>query len=199
MATDIDAVVNNLTSFYDFSNKRVIHIGAGGGQLIGYAGAAKSVFAVDTDKIAVEHLEDAIVEQRLVEKFTVVHGDVLAVSEKADVVFFEFCLHEIERPDRALVHARSLAPEILVLDHSPDSRWAWHTDETEKATRSWSAVTSAGIVRKTEFSAVQRFDDHAQLLDKVKILGTTAIDRAAVYTDKKNIEIEMKYTAALVE
>jgi len=41
MATDIHAVNKNLVSFYDFSNKRVLHGGEGGGQLsskIGYFG-----------------------------------------------------------------------------------------------------------------------------------------------------------------
>ena len=60
MATDTDAILSNLCSFYDMRDKSVIHVGAGGGQLIGYAFNARSVLAVDPDRIAVSRLETAI-------------------------------------------------------------------------------------------------------------------------------------------
>jgi 2-polyprenyl-3-methyl-5-hydroxy-6-metoxy-1,4-benzoquinol methylase len=47
MATDIGAIERNLQSFYDFQDKSVIHVGAGGGQLIGYAAITRSVLAID--------------------------------------------------------------------------------------------------------------------------------------------------------
>ena len=31
-----------------------------------------------------------------------------------DVVYFEFCLHEMDDPAKALIHAKSLAPDIVV-------------------------------------------------------------------------------------
>jgi hypothetical protein len=34
VATDVQALIRNLTTFYDFSGKSIIHVGAGGGQLI---------------------------------------------------------------------------------------------------------------------------------------------------------------------
>jgi predicted RNA methylase len=60
MATDIQKIIDNLTVFYDFSGKNVIHVGAGGGQIIAYAHLAKSVLAMDTDADAVEHLRNAV-------------------------------------------------------------------------------------------------------------------------------------------
>jgi hypothetical protein len=36
MATDIARILKNLTAFYSFAGKSVIHVGAGAGQLIGY-------------------------------------------------------------------------------------------------------------------------------------------------------------------
>ena len=52
MATDIAKVIANLASFYDFSNKSVVPVGAGGGQFIGYASDARHVVAVDPDTAA---------------------------------------------------------------------------------------------------------------------------------------------------
>ena len=57
MATDIEAVERNLRSFYDFHDKIVVHVGAGGGQLIGYSEIARSVLAVDIDEQALSTLE----------------------------------------------------------------------------------------------------------------------------------------------
>jgi hypothetical protein len=199
MATDINAVLENLMSFYDFSKKSVVHVGAGGGQFIGYAPVARSVIAVDSDSTAVDHLKAAIEQMKMQNLFTVIHGDFLSISNQADVVFFEFCLHEMTQPEQVLIYAKTLAPEILVLDHLPDSQWAWYTCETEKAERSWAALRSMPIVRMANFKALQLFDDHAQLQERIKPLGPPAIDRASVLVGQQNIEIKMTYAAALVE
>ena len=53
-------------------------------------------------------------------------------------------------PEAALRHARALAPETLVIDHAPESHWAWHTAETEKAAMagsSWAAMMPSGAPR----------------------------------------------------
>jgi len=60
MPTDLDLIVANLTSFHDFSGKIVIHVGAGGGQLIGYAASCRKVVAVDNDPSALERLEQRV-------------------------------------------------------------------------------------------------------------------------------------------
>jgi hypothetical protein len=198
VATDIGVILDNLTAFYDFSNKAVIHVGAGGGQLIGYAGRCRSVLGVDPDAEAVDRLKDALSRMGLRERFAVEQCELGAVSAVADVVFFEFCLHEMEDPEAALEHARTLAPEILVLDHLPDSPWSWYTCEAEKAARSWTAVHARAVARELAFHAVQRFDDHARLLEKVRVLGEEAIRRAAELAGKRKIEIGMSYAAALL-
>jgi hypothetical protein len=33
---------------------------------------------------------------------------------QGDTVYFEFCLHEMDDPEYALIHAKSLAPDIVV-------------------------------------------------------------------------------------
>ena len=68
MATDIGAIIDNLCSFYDMKGKSVVHVGAGGGQLIGYAAHVNSVIAVDTDRDAVTHLKAAIQQMGMTDR-----------------------------------------------------------------------------------------------------------------------------------
>ena len=60
MATDIAAILRDLESCYDFTRKSVIHVGAGGGQLIGYAGRTRNVLGVDPDTAAAERFPRAL-------------------------------------------------------------------------------------------------------------------------------------------
>lgn len=198
MATDIDAILTNCRDFYDPGEKAIIQVGAGGGQFIRYTANARSVLAVDIDEAAVTQLKAAIGELGLEDRVKVIHGDFSSVSEKADLVFFEFCLHEMDNPAKALLHAQSLAPEILIVDHELDSPWAWHTCEEEKARRSWAAAEKLRIVNRASFKAIQRFDDHSQLLAKIEPLGEPAIARTRIFSDTREIRIEMTYAMALI-
>ncbi len=198
MATDIAAILRNLESCYDFADKSVIHVGAGGGQFVGYAVRARKVLGVDPDAAAVERLKLAIREQGLESRFSALRGDILTVAERADVVFFEFCLHEIVDPRAALRHARTLAPEILIVDPAADSRWAWHLCETEKAHRGWAAVERYALTLDRTFPGVQRFHDHAELLAKVQVLGECVIRRAQEFAGQRDFTIDMPYRVALL-
>jgi len=199
MATDITAIANNLRSFYDMADQTVIHVGAGGGQLIDYTSNARSVLAVDSDRDAVAHLETAIANRGVTDRFVVVHGEFSAVVDKSDVVFFEFCLHEMDQPGDALRHALSLASKIVIVDHLPESSWAWYACEEEKAARSWGAVRRLRIKREASYDAVQRFTDYPELLSRLEVLGGQAISRSRRVMDRQNIEIDMKYAAALIQ
>src|SRR5512135_74212 len=123
MAADIARILADVESCFDFTGAAVLHVGAGGGQFVGYAAKAARVLAVDPDPAAVERLRDALREKGLESRFTVRQGDLMDVREPADVVFFEFCLHEIADPLAALRHARTLAPRLLVADHARGSPW----------------------------------------------------------------------------
>ncbi len=198
MATDIARILSNLASVYDFAGKSVVHVGAGGGQLVAYAKTARHVVTVDPDEEAVERLRAAIEDQGLQDRFTVREGAFETVIDRADVVFFEFCLHEMAEPDAALRHARTLAPETVVIDHSPESPWAWHTAETGKAQRSWDAVERAGIRVDRRFAGRQLFPDVAALVARLASLGEPAIGRAHALADARDIDIEMVYRVAVL-
>jgi hypothetical protein len=198
MATDIAAILRNLESCYDFAGKSVIHVGAGGGQLIGYASRARDVLGVDPDAAAVERLRTAIRENSLEDRFRVLQSDVQSVSARADVVFFEFCLHEIVDPLTVLRHARTLAPEVLVVDPAPGSAWAWHLCETEKVLRGWGAAERFPRALDRTFPGVQRFHDQAELLAKVQVLGECVVRRVREFEGRQDFSIDMPYRVMLL-
>ena len=198
MATDIAAILRNLESCYDFTGRSVIHVGAGGGQLIGYAGRAGSVLGVDPDAAAVGRLKAAIRERGLEARFRVVQSDVQSVSARADVVFFEFCLHEIVDPLTALRHAQTLAPEVLVVDPAPRSAWAWHLCETEKVLRGWAAAERFPLALDRTFPGEQRFHDYAELLARVEALGDCVVRRLRDFEARRDFTIDMPYRVALL-
>lgn len=198
MATNIDAIIRNMENFYDFGDKSVIHVGAGGGQFIEYAARARSVLGVDPDQESVERLRSAVEEKGLEDRFTIVKSDFASITAEGDVVFFEFCLHEIVDPAKALLHAQSLAPEILVIDHDPESQWAWYCCETEKAERSWREALKLKVVREASFPATQHFRDYSELASKVEILGELALSRIEELAGQSDITIGMSYKIALL-
>lgn len=198
MATDIAKVIANLTSVYDFRGKSVVHAGAGGGQLVGYATTARHVVAIDPDAEAVVRLRAAIEALGLGDRFTVRQAEFESVADQADVVFFEFCLHEMGDPDAVLRHARTLAPETLVIDHAPESRWAWHCAETLKAQRSWDAVERAGIRVDRRFVGRQLFPNVEALVTRLESLGEPAVSRARDFGEATDIDIEMIYGVAVL-
>jgi hypothetical protein len=198
MATDIEAVIRNIESCYDFSGKSVIHVGAGGGQFVSYAARARKVLGVDPDPVAVEQLKQVVRARRLQDRYSTLRGDILTVGERADVVFFEFCLHEIVDPVTALRHAQTLAPEVLVVDPAVGSRWAWHLCETEKAQRGWAAVERYPLALDRTFQGVQRFRDHAELLAKIEVLGECVVRRAQEFRGCTDFTIDMPYRVALM-
>jgi len=198
MATDIEAVLRNIESCYDFAGKSVIHVGAGGGQFVGYAARARKVLGVDPDPVAVEQLKQVVRARGLQDRFSVLRGDILTVGERADVVFFEFCLHEIVDPVTALRQAQTLAPEVLVVDPTVDSRWAWYLCETEKAQRGWAAVERHPLALDRTFQGVQRFRDHAELLARIEALGECVVRRAREFRDRTDFSIDMPYRVVLL-
>lgn len=198
MATDVAAVLANLLAFYEFDDRTMISVGAGGGQLAGYGRVARKVIAVDSDGAALAALTERTRALGIEDRFVLLEKDFMAVSERADVVLFEFSLHEIPDHGGALAHAASLAPDIVVIDHAPGSPWAHMVDETEKVAASWAAVAARGVRRVEDYQAVQRFASYQELFDKVKSQGAEAIRRIERWRGCADITIPMAYRTALL-
>ncbi|MBI9052648.1 MAG: methyltransferase domain-containing protein [Bacteroidales bacterium] len=199
MIKDFKALINNILAFYDFNNKTIISVGAGGGQLIEYGRNSKKVIAIDNDEFALKQLNINLKKSQLEYKFQLVHSDFENYTEQADVVLFEFCLHEMQNPELAIKHAQSLASNIIIADHSINSEWAYIADETEKVSKSWKSANLFPICKSQEFIALQIFKDYDELYQKVKIQGINSIKRIEHYKSKENIVIPMIYKLALLD
>ncbi|MCT4601181.1 MAG: class I SAM-dependent methyltransferase [Marinifilaceae bacterium] len=196
MIKDIKQIIENLLHFYNFENKTLLSVGAGGGQFIAYAKIAKHVIAVDNDKKALQILSKKIKEQNLENKFTLIHSDFMDIDIKSDVVFFEFCLHEMTNHQKMIDHAKSLSNDIIISDHNIESEWAYIGNEIEKATLSWNIISKNPILKREQYTSTQIFKDYTELFNRVKEQGDISINRIEKYRDKREIEIPMKYEFA---
>jgi len=198
MAVDLEEMISNLLDFYEFKDKIVLSIGAGGGQFYEYAFTTKHVIAVDNDKVALERLKVSIEEENFTDKFTLIHSDFYDVNEKGDLLMFDFCLHEIPDPERAFYHALKMSSNILINDHWPGSEWAYIADEDEKVRKSWAAIKKFKIRKIQRFDTYQFFHNYEELFHKVIGQGDNSINRIEKYKNKKDFTIPMSYGLALI-
>lgn len=198
MATDYAKLTENLCRFYDFTDKVVLFIGAGGRQLLDRAAKTKKLIAIDRDVEALRELQAKVMTQGLRDSVEVVGASFEEVTAHGDTVYFEFCLHEMDDPEKALLHAKSLAPDIVVYDHSPGSEWIYYGAEEDKVSLSFAAMERFGIRRRQTFHAEQWFGNHSELLAKVSPQGPLAIARAQRFAGTANIVIPMNYELNLL-
>ena len=198
MESDIQTLMENIESCYDLRNKSVIQVAAGGGQLVGYGAAARSVLAVDADPEGVRRLGVLLREKGLLSRFIVFRGEFLTVRARADVVFFEFALHRMADPDAALRHAKTLAPETLVVDAALGSRWAWYLGEETGVERTWEAVGRQRIARDDAFMGAEQCRDYSDLLGRVRPRGEPTLGRIEEFRDRQGIAIPMPYRVVVL-
>jgi hypothetical protein len=211
MATDLPLLVATLRGGYSFQDKTVCSVGAGGGQLLEVYRDAAAIAAVDIDAEALRRLEGALGAGGLRDRAQLFRLDFLEYRHPAEVVVFEFSLHEMADPGCALRHARTLAPDIVVFDHHPQSPWAWQVCEEDKARRSLAALEAEedkarrslaaleafGIRSRRDFRGLQVFAGRSDLEDRVRPQGEDALRRAAVFPAAGPIRIPMDYYLAL--
>jgi SAM-dependent methyltransferase len=198
VATELAQIVGNLVAFYGFAGRTVVVVGAGGGQLVEYARDTRGVIAVDPDGAGLERLVARAAERGLADKFTFVRGGLLSVKPRGDVVLFEFCLHELPHPARALDHAQQLAPDVLVIDHSPGSPWEWYAAEEDGVEAAWAAVARKPTRRRLDVEACQRFQDYAELEARLALQGPRSHERIGRFRGQRDIAIPMPYRLALL-
>lgn len=195
VAVDRNQLSRDLSRFYDFTGKTVVYVGGGNGQLLNTAGIAYLV-AIEEDPRRADKLRASLSGgPGLVEIITARFEDVRA---HGDVVYFEFCLHEMNDPRQALEHARELAPEIIVFDHSAGSEWSFYAAEDEKVRRGAKVVQHFGARRRKQFVGEQRFRNYAELAAKLLSQGSVSAERARRFAGITNIVIPMKYELALL-
>jgi Methyltransferase domain len=198
VAADYEKMAENLGRFYDFAGKTVLYVGAGGRQLLSPAFRTRKIVAIDQNVEALRELRECVAAGGLQEKVQVVGASFESIESQGDVVYFEFCLHEMMDPHLALSHARRLAPDIVVYDHSPGSQWIYFGAEEDKVRSSCEVMERFGIQRRERFHAEQRFADYDELLAKVSPQGAVAVQRAGCFVSAANIAIPMDYELVLL-
>lgn len=198
LATDYAKMSDNLRRFYDFGGKTVLFVGAGGRQLFDLGTPVKRLVAIDKDLSTLRELKQEVLAKRLQNSVEVVASNFEEVTCRGDVVYFEFCLHEMDDPEKALAHAKVLATDIVVYDHSAGSKWAYYVVEEDKISRSSLAMERLGIRRRQIFHDEQRFANHAELLAKVGTQGPVAVERAQPFASSTEIVIPMSYELNLL-
>jgi SAM-dependent methyltransferase len=198
VATDVADIVSRLTAFYDFTDRTIVAVGAGGGQLAEYARGAARVIAVDPDVAAMDRLRAAVDAKGLIERYTFLRDDFRAVRPRGDVVLFEFCLHLLPDPECALVHASQLAPDVVVLDHAPGSQWMWCASEESGVAEAWSAVARRDLRRTLDVRATQRFRDFSELEARLAAQPSPSGERIVTHRGQRDIAIDMPYRLALI-
>jgi SAM-dependent methyltransferase len=192
-------MVADLLAFYDLRDKTVLSVGGGGGQLIEYGRAAGRVLALDCHAPALEKLRENLKIAGLEDKFQPVLGDFFKIDLEADVVLFEFCLHEMTDPGAAVERACGLAPDVIVFDHWPGSPWIFIGAEEEQVAASWASLARFPVRKTRTYKTVQLFSDYEKLRERVKGLGQPSLSRIDAYEGQTDIRIPMPYGLALIE
>jgi hypothetical protein len=198
VATDVEAIVRSLTGFYPFTDRTVVAVGAGTGQLAEYGRAARQVIAVDKDAASLQRLAMRLADRGLSERFTLVPGDFLSMVPSGDVVLLEFCLHQMPDPGRSLSHARGLAPDVLVIDHAPGSPWSWYAAEDEGVAAAWAEVARRPVRRRLDVDAVQVFAAPWDLEARMVAQGPTSRERIRRFRGRGAVSIPMPYRLVLL-
>lgn len=198
MAIDVQKIIENLLSAYDFNGRIIIAVGGGGGQFIEYGRLARQVLALDNDAEAIRKLRESLKKAGLEDRFTPILGDFFEARLKGDGVLFEFCLHEMPDPKAAIQHARTMAPDIIIIDHWPDSEWIYYTAEAEKVAGSWVALESFSLRKRQKYDAVHFFRDYDEIHQKLKDLGDLSLARIEKFRFQKSFSIPVSYGIAVI-
>lgn len=198
VATDRAHIVQEIADFYDFAGTSAIVVGAGQGQLVDYALPARRIVAVDKDGPALQRLEAVIRARHLTDRFDLQTADFRSVLTVGDVVVFEFCLHEMADPTPELDHARTLARDVIVVDHAPGSLWSWYAGEEAGVEAAWAAVEQAPIRKRRDVDGHQKFADFDELAARVASQGETSRTRIEALRDQRPIVIPMPYRLVLL-
>lgn len=193
MVVDSRELTANLTKFYDFRGKSALCVGAGGGLLVPPSSGVSKVVAIDRDAEALNRFRTRSEAEWAGTPIRFVPRKFETVRLRGDVVYFEFCMHQMESPRRALEHARSLAQDIVAIDHLPGSDWVYYWAGEAAVLRSTRALESFGVRRRQAFTAEQRFEDREALAARLSGEGEESKRRVSEVKGSKDVRVRMDY------
>jgi SAM-dependent methyltransferase len=193
MVVDRNELTANLTKFYDFRGKSVLYVGCGLGQLLPPESGIASVVAIDRDAKALKAFRDVAKTQWAGIPIKFIPRKFETVRLHGDVAYFEFCMHMMDDPKLTLELARSLAKDIVIMDHLPGSKWVYYWAGEQDVLRSTNAIESFGVKRKKIIVTEQRFEDMKALARRLSRVGKKAKRRILELKHAKDIRMRMDY------
>ncbi len=198
MVVDRDELTASLTKFYDFRGKTVLYVGCGLGQLLPPWSGAASVVAIDRDAKALKAFRRAAKTDWAGIPVRFVPRRFETVAIRGDVAYFEFCMHMMDDPRRTLELAQSLATDIVIMDHLPESEWVYYWAGEDEVLRSTKTIESFGVRRKKALTAEQRFEDWKALAARLAGEGKESHRRVLELMGVKDIRMRMDYALFLL-
>ena len=198
MVVDRAQLTTNLSEFYDFSGRSVLYVGAGRGQLLRPTSGVASVVAIDRDSESLDGFRRVATTEWKGIPIRFVPRMFETVNAKGDTVYFEFCMHYMEDPEWTLNHARSLAGDIVIMDHLPESEWVYYWAGEEAVRRSTRAIETFGVRRRKAVTVVQRFEDWQALATRLADEGEESRRRVLELEGAKDIRMRMDYCLYLL-
>ncbi len=189
---------SNLANFYDFRGKSVLYVGAGRGQLLRPASGPASVVAIDRDPESLDGFRREATTTWTGIPINFIPQKFETIDVKGDAVYFEFCMHYMEDPAWILTHARSLAQDIVIMDHLPESKWVYYWAGEEAVRRSTRAIESFGVKRRKAQTAEQRFEDWNALATRLAEEGEESRRRVLELKGVEDIRMQMDYCLYLL-
>lgn len=193
MVVDRSELTANLQGFYDFEGKSALCVGAGGGLILDPSSGVARVVAVDRDAGALQKFRAESKAKWAGVPLRFIPRKFETVNVRSDVVYFEFCMHMMDDPHKALQHARSIAPDIIVMDHRPGSKWVYYWAGEEEVLRSTKALESFGVRRQKEFVAEQRFKDWEAFAARLSGEGEESRRRVLELKGAEEVHMRMDY------
>ena len=198
MVVDRNELATNLREFYDFAGKSAICVGAGGGLLLDPASRVASVVAIDKNAEELERFRTESKTKWAGIPLRFVPSKFEEVDFQGDVVYFEFCMYMMEDQRKTLDHARSMARDIVVIDHVPGSKWIYYWAGEEEVMRSTKVLESYGVRRKKRFTSEAWFKDWQAFADRLTGLGEESRRRVLELKEAKDVRMPMDYCLYLI-
>jgi CheY-like chemotaxis protein len=198
MATDVGLISNDLASFYDFAGTTCLFVGAGSRIALAPAHAAGAILVVDRDPAAIARLREDLSELGMRERVELRTARFEDALGDFDVVYFEFCLHEMNDPAAALRKAKSMAPDVIVLDHAVGSEWMHCAALDEDVRRAGQAIEGFRARRRERRDGVQSFASGDELAVRLSRSGAVALSRARCFAGRSNVSLAMPYELVLL-
>ena len=198
MVVDRTELSSNLAKFYDFRGKSVLYVGAGRGQLLRPESGVAKVVAIDRDPDSLDGFRAATATEWAGIPVSFVPQEFETVDTRGDAVYFEFCMHYMEDPSWTLSRARSLARDIVIMDHLPESKWVYYWAGEEAVRKSTRAIETFGVKRRKELAAEQKFEDWRALATRLEGEGAESKRRVLELKGAKDIRMRMDYCLYLL-